>query len=171
MLESRSENHSPFRRIATLKKTMFREYDIRGRESAEELNDKSMYHIGRGFCTVLHKKGITSAIVGHDARSTSESFHERVVAALLESGINVVDIGTVTTPMSYWAQFHLDVEGLVMVTASHNPSGWNGVKLGTAKAKTLLADEVQELYSIIEKEAYASGAGTRTQENIAEKYM
>ena len=58
-----------------LKKTMFREYDLRGREAPDELNDKSLYYIGRGFGTFLKKRGITQAVVGHDARKTSESFH------------------------------------------------------------------------------------------------
>lgn len=157
--------------MAILKKTMFREYDIRGRESEEELNDSSIYHIARGFGRILRDKGILEAVVGHDARSTSESFHAQVIKALTESGVNVVDIGTVTTPMSYWAQYHFNVKGLVMVTASHNPVGWNGVKLGVNLSKTLLAPEIQSLYSIIEKEDYVSGAGTVRKEDIKEKYI
>ena len=77
-----------------LKKTMFREYDLRGRESDEELNDTSMYYIGKGFGTYLKKRNITKAVVGHDARATSESFHKNVVKGLRECGINVINIGT-----------------------------------------------------------------------------
>ena len=108
-----------------LKRTMFREYDLRGREADDELNDSSMYYIGRGFGTYLRKRNIDTAVVGHDARGTSESFHKSVIKGLTECGINVVDIGTVTTPMGYWAQYFLKVKGLVTVTASHNPVGWN----------------------------------------------
>src|SRR3989344_8395598 len=129
-----------------LKKTMFREYDLRGRESDDELNDQAMYFIGKGFATYLKKRNITEAIVGHDARATSESFHANSIRGLTESGINVVDIGCVITPMSYWAQYFLNTKGLVMVTASHNPAGWNGVKLGDDLSKTLLKDELQEVY-------------------------
>ena len=75
-----------------LKKTMFREYDLRGREADDELNDDSLYHIGKGFAKILHNKGIDTAVVGHDARGTSESFHAQVIKALTESGINVIDI-------------------------------------------------------------------------------
>jgi len=157
--------------MASLKKTMFREYDIRGRESADELSEDSIYHIARGFAAILRRKNVAHAIVGHDARATSEAFHASAIKALRESGIDVVDIGTVTTPMSYWAQFHFNIEGLVMVTASHNPAGWNGVKLGTGLAKTLLAEEVQELYSIIEKEEYVAGDGDYKKEDVAELYM
>lgn len=154
-----------------LKKTMFREYDLRGRETDDELNDSSMYHIGKGFGTFLQKRNISEAVVGHDARSTSESFHANVIRGLIESGINVIDIGTVTTPMSYWSQYFLKVKGLVMVTASHNPAGWNGVKLGSDLSYTLLTQDLQEVYKIIEKEEYFTGKANIRKENIQNPYI
>ena len=157
--------------MAVLKKTMFREYDIRGRESDDELNETSLYHIARGFGAILTKHGVTGAIVGHDARGTSESFHAQAIRGLTESGINVVDIGIVTTPMSYWAQYFFKTKGLCMVTASHNPAGWNGVKLGTDLSKTLLPEEIAELYSIIEREQYVNGSGSSRKESIFEAYV
>lgn len=151
---------------------MFREYDLRGREADDELNDTSLYYIGRGFGTYLFRKGITEAVVGHDARGTSESFHANVIKGLIESGINIIDIGTVTTPMSYWAQYYLKVKGLVTVTASHNPAGWNGVKLGSDLSYTLLTDELQDVYNIIAKEDFTTGTtGTVKKEDIAEAYI
>lgn len=157
--------------MPTLKKTMFREYDLRGRESDDELNDTSMYYVGKGFGTFLRKRNILKAVVGHDARSTSESFQENVIKGLTECGIDVIDIGTVTTPMSYWAQYHLDVKGLVMVTASHNPVGWNGVKLGSDKSYTLLTDELEEVYDTIEKEEFLEGEGRVEKRDILEEYI
>ncbi|OGG72509.1 hypothetical protein A3A38_04085 [Candidatus Kaiserbacteria bacterium RIFCSPLOWO2_01_FULL_53_17] len=160
--------------MAILKRTMFREYDIRGKESEDELNENSIYHIGRGFGKMLIDAGIGEVIVGHDARSTSEAFHAQAKKALMESGVNVTDIGTVTTPMSYWAQYHFKVRGLCMITASHNPVGWNGLKLGTDLSKTLGPDEIQKLYSIIENEDYSNERLTKSlirRENIAEAYM
>jgi len=156
--------------MTSLKRTMFREYDIRGRENADELNDESIYHIARGFGKMLSDKGISECIVGHDARGTSESFHAQATKALTDSGINCVDIGTVTTPMSYWAQFHLDVMGLCMITASHNPAGWNGLKLGTGLADTLGPDEIKELYAIVEKESYVDGKGSVRKEDVFKAY-
>lgn len=150
---------------------MFREYDLRGRESPDELNDTSIYYIGRGFGTFLRKRSIDKAVVGHDARGTSESFHENVIKGLVECGINVIDIGTVTTPMSYWAQYYLKVKGLVTVTASHNPVGWNGVKLGSDLSYTLLTDELQEVYDIIVKEKFVNGEGTIEKRDIKEAYI
>jgi phosphomannomutase/phosphoglucomutase len=150
---------------------MFREYDIRGRESAEELSEDSIYHIARGFAAFLKKHGVEKTILGHDSRGTSERFHAAAARGLIESGISVIDIGTVTTPMSYFAGFHFDIDGLFMITASHNPVGWNGAKLGYSKGTTLLPDEVKELYSIIEKEAYANGAGTLEKRDVREPYL
>lgn len=157
--------------MATLKKTMFREYDIRGRESADELNDESVYHIVRGFAAMLAAQGIRDAIVGNDARATSESFQQQAIRALTESGINVIDIATVTTPMSYWAQYRFDTKGLCMITASHNPAGWNGLKLGTGLSKTLLPDEIKQLYEIIENETYVAGSGSVRKEDIFDAYV
>jgi phosphomannomutase / phosphoglucomutase len=156
--------------MASLEKTMFREYDLRGRESEEELNESSMYHIARGFGALLRKRDIIEAVVANDARATSERFNRSAARGLLESGISIINIGTVTTPMSYWAQYHLSTKGLLMVTASHNPAGWNGVKLGIDLSKTLLPQEMQELYEIITAESYVSGEGTERHENITEAY-
>lgn len=157
--------------MPVLKRTMFREYDLRGRESEDELNDTSMYYIGRGFGTFLSKRNIKDCVVGCDARETSESFKKNAIKGLIESGINIIDIGTVTTPMSYWAQYYLKVKGLVMVTASHNPAGWNGVKLGSGLSYTLLTAELGEVYDTIVKEDFVKGEGTVRKEDISEKYI
>lgn len=156
-----------------LKRTMFREYDLRGRESEDELNDTSIYHIARGFGAMLIKRGVKEVVVGNDARSTSESFHNQAIKGLTESGINVTDIGMATTPLSYWAQYHLNIKGLCMITASHNPVGWNGVKLGDDLSKTLLTADMQELYDVISREEYvtAEQPGTLTKKDINDAYI
>lgn len=159
--------------MPVLKRTMFREYDIRGRESDDELNDNSIYYIGRGFGKFLINRNIEEVVVGHDARGTSESFHANVIKGLVESGLNVIDIGTITTPIGYWAQHHLKVKGLVVVTASHNPVGWNGVKLGSDLSYTLLTADLQELYDTIVKEDFVTPkiSGTVRKENVVDQYI
>ena len=154
-----------------LKKTMFREYDLRGRESDDELNDTSVYFLGRGFGAFLKKRNLIEVVVGHDARATSKSFHTNMIKGLTESGINVTDIGTVTTPMSYWSQYFFKIKGLVMITASHNPAGWNGVKFGTDLSYTLLNDEMQELYNIIAKDQFVDGKGNIRKIDISKDYI
>lgn len=156
--------------MAVLEKTMFREYDIRGRESDVELNESSIHHIARGFARLLHDSGIDTAIVGNDARATSLSFSNSAVRALTSSGINVVNIGTVTTPMSYWAQYRFKVGGLCMITASHNPAGWNGLKLGTGLSTTIGPAQIEHMYDFITNEDYVDGKGSVRNEEVFEAY-
>ena len=149
---------------------MFREYDIRGRENDEELNDLTIAFITLAFGTMLKQRDIATAIVGSDARASSGRFHQIAITNLNAAGIKVIDIGTVTTPMSYWAQYYFNTLGLVMITASHNPAGWNGLKLGTGLSKTLLQEEISELYKItkdlLEKKIIPQGVRSVQKEAI-----
>jgi len=154
-----------------LKRTMFREYDLRGREADDELNEESMYYIGRGFGTLLKRKGISSATVGHDVRSTSENFHDQFVKGVLQSGVDVINIGNVTTPMGYWSQHYLKIKGGAVITASHNPVGWNGAKISDDFSKTLSGEEIQKLADLIEGGNFETGEGTASQHEIKEKYI
>lgn len=154
-----------------LKKTMFREYDIRGRESEDELNEQSIYAIVRGFAKTLRDANVTECIAGHDARNTSESFHAAAIRALTDSGISVIDIGIATTPMGHWAQFHFNVPGLCIVTASHNPVGWNGLKLASDAKQTYGSDDLQKVRAAAEREDWATGSGTVRKEDITEGYI
>jgi phosphomannomutase/phosphoglucomutase len=157
--------------MATLKKTMFREYDIRGRESDEELNEGSVYYIVRAFAKTLRDGGVTECIAGHDARNTSELFHNAAIRALTDSGVNVIDVGNVTTPMGHWAQFHFNTPGLCIITASHNPVGWNGLKLASSEKQTYGAEDLQKVYTIATNEEWANGDGTVRKEDIAAGYV
>lgn len=154
-----------------LKKTMFREYDLRGREADDELNEDSMYVIAKGFASWLSEKKIGDCIVGHDARGTSESFTKQFIKGLRESGVSVVDIGTVTTPMGYWSQHFLKINGLAIITASHNPAGWNGVKLGSAPSVTLNPEGMNQLYQIIIEDKFITGSGSYKKQDIFEEYQ
>lgn len=158
--------------MADIKQTMFREYDIRGKEADDELNEDSMYLIGKGLGTYLKNKNVSSAVVGHDLRATSKSFYHRVIKGLNETGIDVYDIGTATTPMGYWAQHYFKVKGGITVTASHNPVGWNGAKVSDDLSKTLSGNEIQKIYEIISKEDFSTGQGKILKsEDIKEAYI
>ncbi len=156
--------------MAILNKYMFREYDIRGRESDQELNPRSVELIAKAYGTFLRARNIRTAVVGHDNRATSEEFYQAVVRGLVSTGVQVIGIGTALTPMMYWAQYHFKSEGGVMVTASHNPAGWNGVKLALGYSYTLMRDELLELYAVIEREAFVSGVGTFEQKDIVAEW-
>ncbi len=157
--------------MAQIEKSMFREYDIRGKENDRELNPASMELIGKGYASFLKRRGINRLVVGHDNRATSEDFVLAVSKGLVSSGCHVIDIGRVLTPMLYWAQYHFQVEGGVMVTASHNPAGWNGVKLALGYSTTLNQQDLEEILHIIETDNFQKGNGKiKKEENIFENY-
>lgn len=154
--------------MAKLEKTMFREYDIRGRESDRELNGASMELIGKGYGTFLQKRGVSRVVVGHDNRVTSDAFYKAAIRGLLATGCEVIDVGIITTPMLYWAQYYFRVEGGLVVTASHNPAGWNGVKLAFGYSHTIIGKELEEIYETILREDFIQKQGkVIKKENIA----
>lgn len=158
--------------MADIKQTMFREYDIRGKEAPDELNEDSMYLIGKGLGTYLRNENINSAVVGHDSRASSESFYRQVTKGLNETGVDVIDIGEATTPMGYWAQHYFKVKGGIVITASHNPVGWNGAKISDGLSKNLAGSEIQKIYEIISKDNFTSGGGKIVKnEDIKEAYI
>jgi len=157
--------------MTQVNKLMFREYDLRGRENDEELNVKSMNLIGKSYGTFLKKRGISDAVVGHDARSTSKEFHDAAVSGLRSSGINVISCGMILTPMMYWAQYHFKIKGGLMVTASHNPAGWNGVKLALGYSYTLIGGELEEVYRTIITDLYITGNGSLKVVDIKNEYI
>lgn len=157
--------------MANLNKYMFREYDIRGRENKDELNTDSIKLIAKSYGTFLRKRNVKTAVVGHDNRKTSESFYRISIKALQESGIDVIGIGISLTPMMYWSQYHFKSEGGLMVTASHNPAGWNGVKLAFGYSYTLIGDELKEIKKVAEGSKFESGEGSFYEKNIADKYI
>lgn len=153
-----------------LEKTMFREYDIRGRVNDQELNARTAEWIGRGYGTFLDRRGITDMVVGYDSRFGSVEIKDGVVKGLRATGRNVIMVGMCLTPMMYWSQYRFEVKGGVMVTGSHNPKGWNGLKLAAGFSYTLVGDEIRELYGIIEQEDFVEGHGDYTEVTIAGDY-
>src|SRR3990167_9019652 len=157
--------------MAKLNQYMFREYDIRGQENADELNNDSIYLIAKSYGTFLRKRGITDAVVGHDNRKSSEDFYEICSKSLRETGVSVIGLGIGTTPMMYWSQYYFKSKGGLMITASHNPAGWNGMKLALGLSYTLIGDELQEIRRVAEAEEFEKGEGSFKEENILDVYI
>ena len=87
--------------------------------------------IGLGLCALFRQRDVpVRIVVGHDYRSYSASIKQALMSGLLAGGAEVHDIGLALSPMAYFAQFELEVEGVAMVTASHNDNGWTGIKMG-----------------------------------------
>ena len=142
-------NTPEFERLPLVKPTGFREYDARWL-FPQEINLYGLKYIGLGLATLMQQRGVKKRIVvGHDFRSYSGSVKEALVAGLLAGGAEVHDIGLALSPMAYWAQFALDVEGVAMVTASHNDNGWTGIKMGMNRPLTFGPDEMTALKEIV----------------------
>jgi phosphomannomutase/phosphoglucomutase len=157
--------------MAKLEKTMFREYDIRGRVNDEELNPNSVYIINKGFAKFLSKRGIKKAIVGHDSRPSSPKFHQVTIKALIDSGLDVIDIGLSLSPIFYFAQYHFETKGGIMITGSHNPPGWSGFKHAYDYSLTLLPDDVKEVYELAIKEYFIQGKGRVEKKDAFKPYL
>lgn len=129
--------------------TGFREYDARWKYP-EEINLPGITALGLGLGTQMHRRGIRPEIaVGNDYRDYSLSIKQALILGLVQAGIRVRDIGPALSPMAYFAQFHLDAPAVAMVTASHNPNGWTGVKMGFERPLTHGPDEMAELKEIV----------------------
>lgn len=127
----------------------FREYDARWL-FGKEINLLGIEALGLGLGTYIHEIGIAPKVVtGHDYRSYSLSIKQALILGLMRAGCEVVDIGLATTPMSYFAQFELDIPAVAMVTASHNENGWTGVKMGAKRPLTFGPDEIGRLKAIV----------------------
>ena len=148
-----------FLRDPMIKPTGFREYDARWR-FPEEINLPGMTALGLGLGTQMRRRGIEPVIaVGNDYRDYSLSIKLAVIQGLMRAGIQVKDIGPALSPMAYFAQFHLDVPAVAMITASHNPNGWTGVKMGFDRPLTHGPDEMGELRDIVLNGDWEEAAG------------
>ena len=138
-----------FLRDAMIAPTGFREYDARWKYP-DELNLPGMTALGLGLGTQMQRRGIKPEIaVGNDYRDYSLAIKQALIIGLMQAGIRVRDIGPALSPMAYFAQFHLDAPAVAMVTASHNPNGWTGVKMGFERPLTHGPDEMAELRDIV----------------------
>ncbi len=126
---------------------LFRGYDLRG-VAGEDLDVERMDALGRAYATFLHQRRIWEVVVGRDNRITSEEYSDAFIKALVESGIDVVDIGLSLAQIVYFSQYLLRFKGAAMVTASHNPAQYNGLKLAVGFSDTMTTPEIQEFKKI-----------------------
>jgi phosphomannomutase / phosphoglucomutase len=134
---------------------IFREYDIRGLVDTD-LTDEVVTLLGRGLGTVIRRKGGQSVAVGRDCRESSPRFRDALCEGLTSTGLDVLDVGVVPTPLTYFAANTLPVDGLAMITGSHNPPEYNGFKVGHGKT-TLHGHEIQALRQLIEAKDFETG--------------
>ena len=131
----------------TLNLSAFKAYDIRGR-IPDELNPELVYLVGRAYAAFVKPKKV---VVGRDIRLTSDQFAQALIRGLVDSGVEVIDIGLCGTEGVYFATFHYQFDGGIMVTASHNPPDYNGLKLVREQSKPIGADSgLKDIRAMIE---------------------
>ena len=135
---------------------IFREYNIRGLVD-KDLTVEVVELLGKGLGTVVRRKGGRSIVVGRDCRESSTRFRDALCRGLTSTGLNVLDVGVVPTPLTYFAANTLPVDGLAMITGSHNPPEYNGFKIGAGKT-TFHGHEIQALRKLIEARDFETSA-------------
>ena len=143
--------------MVSLNPRIFREYDIRGLVG-EDLTQKTVYTVGRAYGTFLRGRSVERAVVGRDCRLSSYAYSQAMADALMASGLDVVDVGMVTTPVFYFSRSLFGIEGGAMVTGSHNPAEFNGFKLAFGP-DTLYGEGIQEIWRIAQAKDFATGNG------------
>ena len=155
-----------------MKPVIFREYDIRG-VVGTDFDEDFAYDLGRAYVTFVTertgKKNLTFSL-GYDARLSSPGISNALERGMLESGANVIRLGLITTPISYFSCFTLEIDGGFMVTGSHNPPDYNGFKISVGKT-TIYGADIQELRKIIEAKRYQTGKGTARDHDIFPQYL
>ncbi|MDI6889362.1 MAG: phosphomannomutase/phosphoglucomutase [Thermodesulfovibrionales bacterium] len=152
--------------------SIFRQYDVRG-IWGKDLTEEVIEKIGRAFAVYLKgilKKEKIKVSIGRDVRLSSSVIFEALSRGLLGSGIDVVDIGVCPTPLQYFSLFHLPVDGGVMITGSHNPPEFNGLKLSVGK-ETLYGEKIQDIRKICDGCDFIEGEGKAEVYEIIPKYM
>ncbi len=149
---------------------IFRGYDVRGIVD-KDLNLEVVECIGKAYGTFLLKRDIKDVVVGRDCRLSSESYSKAIIEGILSTGVNVIDIGLALAGTTYWAQYYFQAKGCVSVSGSHNPTEYNGFKLGTGFSHTMVSEEIQELRELTEKETFSTGNGILKYEDVKEAYF
>lgn len=149
--------------------TALREYDIRG-VVGKTLGEADAYAIGRGFGTRVRRNGGTRVAVGYDGRISSPSLEAALVKGFTETGVDVVRVGLGPTPMLYYAEAMLEVDGAVQVTGSHNPADYNGFKMVLAHAP-FFGEDILDLGKLAEEGDWEEGEGTVSEYSIFDDYV
>ncbi|EPH34553.1 Phosphomannomutase [Acinetobacter guillouiae MSP4-18] len=152
------------------KLTCFKAYDIRGKLGTE-LNEEIAYKVGRAYGQIYQPKTV---VIGCDVRLTSEDLKQATIRGLNDAGVDVLDLGMTGTEEVYFGAFHLDVQGGIEITASHNPMDYNGMKLVRENARPISADTgLKDIQSLAESEQFieVEKKGTTQKYNILPEFI
>ena len=155
-----------------MKSHIFRQYDIRG-VVGEDLDPEVTEAVGRAFGSRVRLDTNSSpptVTVGYDNRSTSPALAEGLISGIRSAGVDVLDVGTVPTPVLYWSEVTLGADAGVQITGSHNPPEWNGIKM-THGGSSLYGDAIQELLRSIQASNFTSGSGVYERLTVLDRYV
>jgi phosphomannomutase/phosphoglucomutase len=148
---------------------IFRAYDVRGVADVD-LTDAFARDLARAFGTVIRRAGGTRVCLGRDCRTHGPRLHQAFLDGLLSTGLEVLDVGVVPSPLLYFAVFHHDTDGGVQITGSHNPAEYNGFKMMHGKS-SLHGEQVQDLRRLIEAQDFVSGRGAVREAPVFDAYV
>ena len=151
-------------------KNIFREYDLRGIYQ-KEIDESDAYTIGRSFGTYIKKFNETKTIIGHDNRTSSPSLSKALISGILDSGVDVINLNLVTTPMYYTARKIYNINTGIMITASHNPSEYNGFKMAFSSIGNAYGELIQDFRKFTEELKFDEGKGNYEERDIKEDYI
>lgn len=152
-----------------IKREIFREYDIRG-VYPTDINQDVSYTIGRAYGSYIKKRNQKKCIVGRDNRYSSEEIENALIQGIISTGISVLDLGLVTTPMYYYACIKSGVPAGIMVTASHNPKDDNGFKFSFDETGNAKGEEIQDFYEFVMLGKFEDGEGVIGFYDVKEEY-
>ncbi len=155
--------------MAEISPYIFRNYDIRG-IFEKELTKDTVSLIGRAIGSYVRRRCGKEIVVGRDGRLSSPKLRDWLIDGIISTGVDVVDIGMVPTPLTYFAIFHWEKDGGVMITGSHNPPEYNGFKILCGK-ETLYGQQIKELYKIIERDDFEEGKGKVKNREVVQVYI
>jgi phosphomannomutase / phosphoglucomutase len=156
--------------VKNINSSIFRAYDIRGVVTADGLSCDVIYTIGLAIGSQIIESGDTKVVIGRDGRLSSPALHDALQTGLHDSGCDITDIGLVPSPVVYYAAITLKIDAAVMLTGSHNPKDYNGLKIILGK-KTLTAQKITMLYDRIIKGDLKYGSGSIKNIDLANKYL
>jgi len=154
--------------MAQIRREIFREYDIRG-IAGQELTAETVELLGLGIGSMMRQAGKDKIVLGRDCRPSSDTFRDALIAGLNSSGLSVVDIGVVPTPLLYYSLFVLEPDGGVMITGSHNPPEYNGFKICVGK-DSIYGARIQQIYELIAARDFTRGKGELQSEDVIARY-
>lgn len=149
---------------------IYRGYDIRAIYGVD-LDESVAYTVGLGFGSYIQDRGYTKCVVGHDNRESGITLTDALIKGITETGVDVVFIGLVTTPMYYFAQKELKLDPGIMVTASHNPKEYNGFKMAFDDFGNACGEMIQDFRRFVEAGNFKKGDGKVTTDDIRERYL